>query len=79
MTISRDFIDSARAISTICGAAPQRARTRVVGFRVSPSRSVIARVSATIRRQLTNTPGPGSRPMKTFSAIVMFGARVSSW
>ena len=39
----------------------------------------MARVSAAILRQLTKGFGPGSRPMKTFSAIVMFGASVNSW
>ena len=40
---------------------------------------VMARVLAAMRRQLTNDLSPGSRPMKTFSAIVMLGARVNSW
>ena len=78
MTISRDCIDSARAISTICCSATERSRTRARGFSPMPSRSVMARVSAAILRQLTNGPAPGSRPMNTFSATVMFGARVNS-
>ena len=79
MTMSRDRIDSARAISTICCSATLRSRTSAKGSRSRPSRLVIARVSAAMRRQLTNRRGPGSRPMKTFSAIVMLGARVNSW
>ena len=80
MTMSRDFIDSARAISTICCSATERSRTSVIGLAIEPdARRVSARVSAAICRQLTNNREPGSRPMKTFSAIVMFGARVNSW
>ena len=41
-------------------------------------RLVSARVSAAILRQLTKRLVPGSRPMKTFSAIVMLGASVNS-
>jgi hypothetical protein len=79
MTISRDFMDSARAISTICCSATFKSRTMDIGRIWRPSRAVIARVSAAILCQFTKTPGPGSRPIKTFSAIVMFGARVNSW
>ena len=78
MTISCDFIDSARAISTICCSATRNSRTIDIGRNWRPSRAVIAFVSAAIFRQSTKTPGPGSRPIKTFSAMVMFGARVNS-
>ena len=78
MTMRRDSIDSARAISTICCSATERSRTRVRGLMSRPMRLVSARVSAAILRQLTNGFMPGSRPMKTFSAMVILGARVNS-
>ncbi len=34
MTMSRDFIDSARAISTICCSATERSLTSVIGSSV---------------------------------------------
>ena len=46
MTIRRERIDSARAISTICCSATERSRTSVIGSRSRPILSVIARVSA---------------------------------
>ena len=58
MTISRDFIDSARAISTICCSATDRLRTSAIGLQLEADARVIARVSAAILRQLTKTPGP---------------------
>jgi hypothetical protein len=79
ITIRRDCIESARAISTICCSATERSRTSAIGFMSRPMRLVITRVSATIFRQLTKGRMPGSRPMKTFSAIVMLGASVNSW
>ena len=36
MTIRRDFIESARAISTICCSATERSRTSVIGLASSP-------------------------------------------
>ena len=51
----------------------------VMGSASSPRRRMSARVSSAMRRQLTNSFEPGSRPMKTFSQIVIFGARVNSW
>ena len=79
MTMRRDFIDRARAISTSCCSATESSRTSVMGSASRPRRRVRARVSSAIRRQLTKSFDPGSRPMKTFSQIVMFGARVNSW
>ena len=79
MTIRRDFIDRARAISTSCCSATDSSRTGVIGSASSPRRRVSARVSSAMRRQLTNSREPGSRPMNTFSQIVMFAARVNSW
>ena len=78
MTMSLERIESARAISTNCCSATERSRTGVIGSRLSPILSVIARVSSARRRQLMNRLEPGSRPMNTFSAIVMSGARVNS-
>ena len=78
MTMSRERMESARAISTSCCSATERSRTSVIGSRLRPIRSVIARVSAASLRQLTNSREPGSRPMNTFSAIVMSGASVNS-
>ena len=43
-----------------------------------PAAAVLV-ATAAMRRQLTNSFEPGSRPMNTFSAIVMSGARVNSW
>ena len=48
------------------------------GSRLKPIRSAIAFVSCAMRRQLTNSFEPRSRPMNTFSAIVMSSARVNS-
>ena len=79
ITISRERIDSARAISTSCCSATESSRTGVSGSRLRPMRSEMARVSAASLRQLTNSLEPGSRPMNTFSAIDMSGASVNSW
>ena len=44
-----------------------------------PMRAVTSRVCSIRRRQLRNARPPGSRPMKTFSATVRLGRRLSSW
>ena len=45
MMMSRDCMESARAISTSCCSATERSRTCVIGSRLSPMRSAIAFVS----------------------------------
>ena len=80
MTMRRDFIESARAISTICCSATERSRTSARGLRSRPMRLRTAlRVCSSSWRRLMKKREPGSRPMKTFSATVMSGARVNSW
>ena len=80
MTMSRDFIDSARAISTICCSATERSRTSAIGLQLEADalrdRARLGRHLAPVDEEAAS---PGSRPMKTFSAIVMSGASVNSW
>ena len=81
MMMSRDFSDSARAISTICCSATDRSRTGVIGSMLEAERAVMrARVCVACARQSTNgRRAVGSRPMKMFSATVRFGIRLNSW
>ena len=62
MTMSRERIESARAISTNCCSATERSRTGVIGSRLSPILSVIARVI------LGEAPPADEQPRARFAA-----------
>ena len=79
MTTSFASIDRARAISTICCSATDRAETGREGSRSRPTSRVIARAARRMAGASTKPRRVGSRPMKTFFAIDSEGTRLNSW
>ena len=81
MISTRDWCDSALAISTICWRATVSEPIRVVGATSRWMRSNSACASRLSWSSSRNQPRAlrGSRPMKTFCAALRCGIRCSSW